>query len=68
MTLILREDLDPWNCQKCEAKVYGGQILNGRFYCHSCAPGIEKAFRDLVEDYTLVTARYKRQEVKSEEA
>ena len=54
MTFILREDLEPWNCQGCDAVVRKGQFLNGMFYCNGCAPSIEMGLEALAEDYTAV--------------
>ena len=50
MSLILRSDLEPWDCDDCKALVYGGEVLNRKFYCFRCAPAIELGLETLVDE------------------
>ncbi len=40
--LNLRLDLEPWNCDKCEAKVHRGWTNDQRFYCNPCGAFLDE--------------------------
>lgn len=39
--LKLRQDMDPWNCSRCNETTYLVEFVNRKSYCPGCAEMVE---------------------------